>query len=264
MFELYRGGNKAWELYEQGILKIEDIEDDFPLTHFQHLQRKGLINQEQYINKEAIKDMISSWQFPLYFFDFETVFPAIPVLDGSRPYQQVPFQYSLHILEKDGKLSHKEFLAHPEDFSNGKNPLKLLVEQLKQDFGTDGNIVTYNQSFEVARLNELANMFPEDAPFLKNLVSRVVDLLPVFQGGFCYFPEMKNSASIKSVLPAVAPDFTYRNLVIQEGGTASSLYHQSILQQKFVEEDLAIHLLKYCELDTYAMVVIYQFLLNVV
>ena len=90
----------------------------------------------------------------------------------------------MHILEEDGKLSHKEFLAHPEDFSNGKNPLKLLVEQLKQDFGTDGNIVTYNQSFEVARLNELANMFPEDAPFLKNLVSRVVDLLPVFQGGF--------------------------------------------------------------------------------
>ena len=264
VFELYRGGNKAWELYEQGILKIEDIEDDFPLTHFQHLQRKGLRNQEQYINKEAIKNMISSWQFPLYFFDFETVFPAIPVLDGTRPYQQVPFQYSLHILEEDGKLSHKEFLAHPEDFSNGKNPLKLLVEQLKQDFGTDGNIVTYNQSFEVARLNELANIFPEDAPFLKNLVSRVVDLLPVFQGGFCYFPEMKNSASIKSVLPAVAPDFTYRNLVIQEGGTASSLYHQSILQQKFVEEDLAIHLLKYCELDTYAMVVIYQFLLNVV
>ena len=75
-----------------------------------------------------------------------------------------------------------------EDFSNGKNPLKLLVEQLKQDFGTDGNIVTYNQSFEIARLNELANMFPEDAPFLKNLVSRVVDLLPVFQGGFfCFY-----------------------------------------------------------------------------
>lgn len=120
----------------------------------------------------------------MYFFDFETVFPAIPVLDGTRPYQQIPFQYSLHILEEDGRLSHQEFLAHPEDFSNGKNPLKLLVEQLKQDFGTDGNIVTYNQSFEVARLNELANIFPEDAPFLKNLVSRVVDLLPVFQGGF--------------------------------------------------------------------------------
>ena len=66
MFELYRGGNKAWELYKQGIQKIEDIEDDFPLTHFQHLQRKGLRNQEQYINKEAIKNMISSWQF-LYF-----------------------------------------------------------------------------------------------------------------------------------------------------------------------------------------------------
>jgi hypothetical protein len=81
----------------------------------------------------------------------------------------------------------QRIFSHPEDFSNGKNPLKLLVEQLKQDFGTEGNIVTYNQSFEVARLNELANMFPEDAPFLKNLVSRVVDLLPVFQGDFVIF-----------------------------------------------------------------------------
>ena len=117
VFELYRGGNKTWELYEQGILKIEDIEDDFPLTHFQHLQRKGLRNQEQYINKEAIKNIISSWQFPLYFFlILRLFFPAIPVLDGTRPYQQVPFQYSLYILEEDGKLSHKEFLAHPEDF----------------------------------------------------------------------------------------------------------------------------------------------------
>lgn len=262
VFNLYRGGKKGWNLYDQNILKIEEIPYDFPLTHFQNLQRNGLKNDEVYMDKLAIKNIISPWEFPLYFFDFETVFPGIPVLNGTRPYQQVPFQYSLHILEEDGKLTHKEFLANPEDFSNGEDPLKKMVEQLKNDFGTKGNIVTYNQSFEVGRLNDLVKFFPEDADFLLNLVDRIVDLLPVFQGGHFYFPAMKNSASIKSVLPAIAPDFTYENLEIQDGGSASSLFHQSIENGNFSEENLRENLLKYCEIDTLAMVVIYQFLVR--
>ena len=262
VFNLYRGGNKGWNLYEQDILKIEDIPDDFSLTHFQNLQRNGLQNNEGYIDEIAIKNLISPWEFPLYFFDFETIFPAIPVLDGTRPYQQVPFQYSLHILDKYGNLSHKEFLANPEDFNNGENPLKQMVEQLKNDFGDKGNIVTYNQSFEILRLKELAQRFPEDADFLYNLVDRVVDLLPVFQGGYCYFPAMKNSASIKSVLPSIAPDFTYENLEIQDGGSASSLFHESIENKNFRAENLRENLLKYCERDTMAMVIIYQFLME--
>lgn len=262
VFNLYRGGKKGWNLYEQNILKIEDIPDDFALTHFQNLQRNGLQKDETYMVQLAIKNLISRWEFPLYFFDFETVFPAIPVLNGTRPYQQVPFQYSLHILEEDGKLTHKEFLANPEDFSNGEDPLKQMVEQLKNDFGTKGNIVTYNQSFEVGRLNDLVKFFPEDADFLLNLIDRIVDLLPVFQGGHFYFPAMKNSASIKSVLPAIAPEFTYENLEIQDGGSASSLFHQSIENGNFSEENLRENLLKYCEIDTLAMVVIYQFLVR--
>ena len=264
VFNLYRGGKKGWNLYEQNILKIEDIPDDFALTHFQNLQRNGLQKDETYMDQLAIKNLISRWEFPLYFFDFETVFPGIPVLNGTRPYQQVPFQYSLHILEEDGKLTHKEFLANPEDFSNGEDPLKQMVEQLKNDFGTKGNIVTYNQSFEVGRLNDLVKFFPEDADFLLNLVDRIVDLLPVFQGGHFYFPAMKNSASIKSVLPAIAPDFTYENLEIQDGGSASSLFHQSIENGNFTDENLRENLLKYCERDTLAMVIIYQFLVDLI
>ena len=262
VFNLYRGGKKGWNLYNQNILKIEDIPNEFPLTHFQNLQRKGLKNDQSYLDRLAIKNIISRWEFPLYFFDFETVFPAIPVLNGTRPYQQVPFQYSLHILEEDGTLMHKEFLANPEDFSNGENPLKKMVEQLKKDFGKKGNIVTYNQSFELGRLNDLAKFFPEIAVFLQNLVDRIVDLLPVFQSGYCYFPAMKNSASIKSVLPAIAPDFTYENLEIQDGGSASSLFHQSIENGNFTDENLRENLLKYCERDTMAMVIIYQFLME--
>lgn len=260
VFNLYRGGKKSWNLYEQNILKIEDIPNEFPLTHFQNLQRNGLKVDEPFMNPLDIKNSIGHWDFPLYFFDFETIFPAIPVLDGTRPYQQVPFQYSLHILDEEGNLSHHEFLANPADFNIGENPLKQIVEQLKNDFANKGNIVTYNQSFEKLRLKELAERFPEDADFLYDLMERVVDLLPVFQGGFCYFPAMKNSASIKSVLPAIAPDFTYENLEIQDGGSASSLFHQSIENGNFINENLRENLLKYCERDTMAMVVIYQFL----
>ena len=264
VFNLYRGGKKGWNLYNQNILKIDDIPNEFPLTHFQNLQRKGLKNDESYMDQLAIKNIISRWEFPLYFFDFETVFPAIPVLNGTRPYQQVPFQYSLHILDEDGNLQHEEFLANPEDFNNGEDPLKQMVEKLKKDFGEEGDIVTYNQSFEKLRLKELAQRFPEDADFLYSLVERVVDLLPVFQGGYCYFPAMKNSASIKAVLPAIAPDFTYENLEIQDGGSASYLFHQSIENGNFTDENLRENLLKYCERDTLAMVIIYQFLVKVI
>lgn len=264
VFNLYRGGKRGWNLYDLNILKIEEIPDDFLLTHFQNLQRNGLKNNQTYMDQVSIKNIISRWGFPLYFFDFETIFPAIPVLDGTRPYQQVPFQYSLHILDEDGKLCHKEFLANPEDFKDGENPLKQMVEQFKKDFGDTGNIVTYNQSFEVGRLNDLAKFFPEDADFMHDLVHRIVDLLPVFQGGHCYFPAMKNSASIKSVLPAIAPDFTYENLEIQDGGSASSLFHQSIENGNFTDENLRENLLKYCERDTLAMVIIYQFLIKLI
>ena len=140
VFELYRGGNKAWELYEQGILKIEDIEDDFPLTHFQHLQRKGLRNQEQYINKEAIKNMISSWQFPLYFFDFETVFPAIPVLDGTRPYQQVPFQYSLNISRN---LKPPSYRKKSSAFAGPRKPNLQYERRIKKTIFLMKNIFIY-------------------------------------------------------------------------------------------------------------------------
>ena len=133
---------------------------------------------------------------------------------------------------------------------------------MRKDFGDKGNIVTYNQSFEVGRLNELAQFFPEEANYLHQLVDRIVDLLPVFQGGNCYFPAMTNSASIKSVLPAIAPDFTYENLEIQDGGSASSLFHESIENGIFTDENLRENLLKYCERDTLAMVIIYQFLVE--
>lgn len=185
--------------------------------------------------------------------------PAIPVLDGTRPYQQIPFQYSLHILAENQSIEHREFLASPTDFHR-TDPRKLLIEQLKKDFRNSGSIVTYNKIFEIGRLKELAEAFPEDARFLKGLMARIVDLYDIFRSRWYYHPAMKNSASIKAVLPALIPEFSYSDLEIGDGGTASELFLESIQKNSLYTPELQENLLKYCERDTYAMVLIYQFL----
>lgn len=261
VFGLTRAGKKSWHLYQEGILKLEDIPQDYHLTFSQQLQVNGIKNNESFKDLPAILDFLHTWEYPLHFFDFETIFAAIPVLDGTRPYQQVPFQYSLHILDCEDTISHKEFLADPKDFLNSTiDPRKKMIEQMKLDFLRKGSIVTYNQSFEVGRLRELAKDFPEDSEFLFALISRIVDLLVVFNKRWYYLPEMGNSASIKSVLPAIAPEFSYSELEISDGGSASTLFHASILDDSQNTPELREDLLQYCERDTYGMVVIYQFL----
>lgn len=259
VFELTRVGAKAWDLYNNGIQRIEDIPDDYSLSDSQILQLRGLKFQETYADVPAILNFLGTWEYPLHFFDFETIMPAIPVLDGTRPYQQIPFQYSLHILAENQSIEHREFLTSPTDFHR-IDPRKLLIEQLKKDFRNSGSIVTYNKSFEVSRLRELAVAFPEDAEFLLGLIERIVDLYDVFRSRWYYHPAMKNSASIKSVLPALIPEFSYSDLEIGDGSTASDSYLGAVQNCEALDLELKNNLLKYCELDTYAMVLIYQFL----
>ena len=261
VFGLTRAGKKSWQLYKEEILKLEDIPEDYYLTFSQKLQVNGIKNNESYKDLPAIRNLFHTWEYPLHFFDFETIFAAIPVLDGTRPYQQVPFQYSLHIFNAENHIFHKEFLADQRDFIYSEmDPRKKMIEQMKLDFLDCGSIVTYNKSFEVGRLRELAKDFPEDAEFLFGLISRIVDLLVVFNKRWYYLPEMGNSASIKSVLPAIAPEFSYSDLEISDGGSASTLFHASILDDTQNTPELRENLLRYCERDTYGMVVIYQFL----
>ncbi len=259
--DLVNGRNKPWDLYHQGILKMEDIPANYHLTFSQQLQVNGIRNNESYEDFNSITEFLNTWENPLHFFDFETLFAAIPVLDGTRPYQQVPFQYSLHIIDAQNNTVHKEFLANPRDFLNATtDPRKKMIDQMKLDFHSNGSIVTYNKSFEKSRLQELALFSPEDAPFLFGLVERLVDLYDIFRSRWFYRPQMGNSASIKSVLPAIAPEFSYSDLEISDGGSASSLFHESIMGDTKNTAALRTNLLKYCERDTYGMVVIYEYL----
>ena len=268
IFSLNNARGKDWKLYEQGIYAISDIPEGFRLNHRQELQVKGIKNNEEYIDEQKITSFLGQIEGPLYFFDFETINGALPVLDGTSPFEQVPFQHSLHITDSEGTiLEHREFLARPEDFSNPSavDPRLQLIQQLREDIGDQGSIIAYHASFEKTRLVDLAKSFPNEREFIESLLPRFVDLLIPFKSGWYYKPEMGASASIKSVLPAIAPEFSYSDLEIGNGGLASNTF-LAMIQNTF-EGDQPLttkNLLAYCERDTEGMVIIYRHLLNLV
>ncbi|MDA8626417.1 DUF2779 domain-containing protein [Flavobacteriaceae bacterium] len=198
--------------------------------------------------------------YPLYFLDFETIGPAIPKYNGTRPYQQLVFQYSLHTQENySSNILHKEYLADPT-----KDPRIGFIEQLIQDCGTSGDILVYNIGFERGKINDLIEVFPQHSNKLNSIVSRLKDLMIPFQQKWYYTPEMKGSYSIKYVLPAMVPELSYNDLDIKEGGAASNTF-LSLVNGTFDGdfEETRRQLLEYCKLDTYAMVKILEKLYQV-
>ena len=210
------------------------------------------------IDKDGIRDFLDTLSFPIYFLDFETMQPVIPQFPGTKPYAQIPFQYSLHYIEYEGgPLLHKEFLAE-----SGENPLRAIAERLCEDIPKNVCVTAYNKAFECARLKELAGYFPDLADHLLNIESNMKDLLVPFQSGYYYNKAMGGSFSIKSVLPALFPNdpaLDYHNLdQIHNGGEAMTIFPQI---QYMNNEDKATarhNLLKYCELDTFAMVKLWE------
>jgi hypothetical protein len=188
---------------------------------------------------------------PACFLDFETIMFAVPIWAGTRPYQQIPFQFSAHRLSGPNCLQHEAFL----DLS-GNDPSRGFAEALIQACGSSGPIFVYNQGFEKTRIEELARRFAGLAPALRALNERVVDLLPIAKQYF-YHPSQQGSWSIKAVLPALCPDLDYRQLSgVQDGGMATAAFLEAIAPATTPQRKKAIRaqLLAYCQLDTYAMV----------
>lgn len=267
VFNLLAARGKDWELYEEGILEMVHIPDDYELTAKQRVQVQSLKSGKAYIDSDAIARFLSQLQYPLYFFDFETILPLIPILDGTKSFEQVPFQYSLHIVTEQGEIQHREFLAPYQSFRPGNtvDPRKLLIEQLKIDLGPKGSIIAYNSTFEIGVLKRLAEEFPEDASFINKLLGRFHDLWLVFKSGWYYHPKMLASTSIKSVLPAITKTIDYSDLTISNGGMATTAFLNQI-QGKHPENDDEIRqaLLSYCYRDTEAMVEIWKILMKTV
>jgi len=264
IFDLYRGGKKCFELLEYGCVK--DIPDDYKLTSNQLIQRKN----EVHIDKEKIKEFLDTLQYPLYYLDFETIGTGVPLFDGVRPYQQVPFQFSLHVQSiPGGDLVHHSFLA------KGGDPRKEFMSTLKSFLGDSGSIVVYNESFEKARLKECRKFMPEYQEFVDSILPRFIDLIVPFWKFWYYNPLQHGSASIKKVLPAITGK-GYSDLDINDGQTASleylRLYHsdskfdgneekvENVEKIEKVRNDLEKvdkvrnDLEKYCGLDTEGMV----------
>lgn len=213
------------------------------------------------IDHEQVAQFINGLQYPLYFLDYETMSGLIPYFDGHRPYQQVPTQYSLHILPSpDADLEHKEYL-HTEN----SDPAKPLVEQLIKDIGTEGSVLVWYEAFEKSRNSELGEMFPEHEEAMEALNSRVVDLIVPFRKKWYDDPRFEGSASIKKVLPVLCPELSYKTLGIQEGSSAQRLWMEAVLDgARAGEKDkILADLLVYCKLDTLAMVEIYKKLTEV-
>jgi len=248
------GGKKLLELIDSDIYDIQDIPDDFKLTEKQSekvtLQKTG----RPMIDTESIKETLSDFTFPLYFLDYETFGKPYPILDGYKTNQQIVFQYSLHVLQEDGMLEHFEYLADQlETATEG------LVKSLISNIGPVGTILVWNQGFEKGRNEELARIHPEYKGFLDDINTRIYDLMLVFKKDYLH-PNFQGSASIKKVLPVLLPDLSYKNLDIQDGTMALSEWERSIHESTSEEEckEIRENLLKYCELDTLAMVEIYK------
>ena len=251
-------GNKLKLLLADGILNIEDIPDHFDLTDIQGDKVSLQKLNKPIIGKESIEQTLSELVFPIYFLDYETYGSPVPLLNGYKANQQVVFQVSLHVLQEDGTLNHFEYLA-----GKLEGATRELLDTLKTNIGSVGSIVVWYESFEKGKNAELAELHPEDKTFIEDLNSRIFDLMKVFKKDYAH-PDFKGSASIKAVLPVLVPELSYKTLDVQDGTMALSEW-EKMIKGNIPDADIEKtknNLLKYCALDTLAMVEIYKKLKN--
>lgn len=257
IYDLCRVSAKQIGLLEDDdIVLIQDIPDDFKLGSEQARQVNAVRQDKVSIDSAEIKDFLGSFTYPLYFLDYETLSSIVPYFDGHQPYKQIPFQYSLHIMDSPGaELRHATYL-HREN----SDPSMPLSKRLQEDIGTSGSIVTWNAKFEMGCNNDLGKILPEYAEFYAQVNARIVDLMLPFSRGWYIDKAFGGSASIKPVLPVLVPELSYKDLGIQEGLSAQRLWMESVLDGKLPDdkEQILSDLDEYCGLDTLAMVEIYR------
>ena len=257
--------SKKFEKYYEGKISFRDLQNENWDPKFLEQIDFELNNLKPKIEKEAIKGLMDSLKYPLYFIDYETYQLAIPEVEGTKPYQQLPFQYSLHIIkEKGASIQHKEFLAEIDD----QNYIRHFAESMIKDMPENGSVIIYNKAFEPVRNNEIARMYPDLKDELERINSNIIDFMEPFKQRKYYTKEMHGSASIKAVLPALYPndpELDYHNLpVVHNGGEASEAFLSLRNMSKEEQKEIRHGLLVYCELDTYAMVKIWEKLNEIV
>jgi hypothetical protein len=238
------------QLEEMGIESIRDIPDDFPLTEKQRRACTSVQTGEPWFSDD-LGEVLAALEYPLYFADFESVNPAIPRFAGMRPYDQIPFQWSVHMMREPGaEAEHHEFLA-----MDTSDPRPEFITSLCNALGESGSLVVYSQQFESQRLSELATCLPEFAERIESIRSRLWDLLPVIRS-HVYHPKFAGSYSIKNVLPALIPEMSYEGMAVANG-TEAGVGWEGLVRgnlDQVEREKIRKALLDYCGLDTLAMV----------
>jgi Domain of unknown function(DUF2779) len=247
-------------LIDDLIMNIWDIPEDFKLSANQMTQVELEKSQKPEIKIENIKQTLEELEYPLIFLDYETYVSAIPKVEGFSPHQHIPFQVSVHILQFDRQLKHYEYLA-----DNIENAPLELIEFLQDTVPSTGNLISWHASFENTRNKQIAEIYPEYRKFLLDLNERTFDLETIFKDDYRH-PGFKGRTSIKKVLPVLCPEFSYKELEIQNGTEAMENWNRTIFDEDLQESDriqIQKSLLEYCELDTLAMVKIFKHLLDV-
>ena len=250
--------NRLAALHAQGIESIPDIPEDFELPEKQALALNCLASGEIWVSDE-LTDALSLLGPPAYYMDFETMASGIPVYPGTRPYESVPFQFSVHAIDLDGVLTHNAYLAEG-DVHPGRAFAEALISAISN---RNLPVVVYNKGFELGVLKALGKMFTDLAEDLGSIMSNVVDLLPVVRDHVCHPGFLTKRSldagtySIKNVLPALVPSMSYGDLNgVAEGAEASRVF-AAIVHGAYIgheADDYRQQLLDYCAQDTLAMV----------
>ena len=256
---LSRSRRKVAELRDAGILDISDIPQDLELNGKAGTLIKVYQGPERLIDKENIKKILDEYEYPIYFLDYETISDPIPQFDGIKPFQNLATQYSLHIAYEDGKIDHHEYIYEGKDC-----PLRYTVKDMIENIGESGTVLAWNEMFEKGVNRNAAESYPEMAEQLLKINDRIKDLGDSFK--YLYYIDRKFhcSWSIKKVLPVMCPECSYKELPINHGDQASSEWIRMNDDATAPDEKAEIkeNLLRYCELDTWAMVRIWQELIK--
>ena len=256
----YPNAEQIGKLEDAGITQIADIPEDLALRTKQIAQIQTTRNNQRILELDKIKDFLDTFQYPLYFFDYETFSSVIPQFDLCKPYTDYPFQYSLHVLDSpDAELRHIEYLH-----ADKTNPMPGLLQQLKNDIGDGGTVLTWNMSYEKGCNDRMADLYSEYTDFLSQLNERIDDLMIPFSKMWFFDKDFFGSASVKKVMPVLAPELSYKELNVGDGLLARRTWTQTVLEGKHEanREEVMDDLSKYCTLDTFAMVRIYEELLK--
>lgn len=249
---------KVRELESMGVKSIYDVPRTFDLAPIYRRQIDVAQSRNIYIDKDYIQNDLNGIEYPIYFIDYESFNPAIPMYDGYKPYDQMPFQWSLHIQrQKGGEFEHYEFIE-----TEAIDPISNFLKSLQEIVDDTGSIVVWNKSFEGKQNERMGEIHPEFQSFCKGMNDRLYDLMDIFQKGCYADPSCKGSYSIKKILPALVSELSYKDMDIGDGATAMTSWYELVYGDgdKVIKDNL----LKYCELDTWAMVKIYEELVRII